>query len=134
MNRLSKERRAQIIGALCEGNSLRATGRMCGVNVNTVMWLLEDVGRACAEYQHRGLRNLCCRRIQCDEIWSFCYAKQKNVPPSKQGQFGYGDVWTWVALHADTNLVPTWAVGPRDVTTAYAFIQDWPPVSPIASS
>jgi len=97
---------------------------MCGADVNTVMWLLEDVGRVCNQYQHRSFRNLRCRRIQCDEIWSFCYAKQKNVPADKQGRFGYGDVWTWVALDADTKLVPTWAVGPRDVATAYAFIQD----------
>jgi IS1 family transposase len=124
MNRLSKEKRTQLITTLVEGNSLRATARMCGVNVNTVMWLLGDVGLACLKYQHRVLRNLRCRRIQCDEIWSFCYAKQKNVPAEKHGQFGYGDVWTWVALDADTKLVPTWAVGPRDVTTAYAFIQD----------
>jgi len=88
MNRLSKEKRTQIVSSLVEGNSLRATARMCSVNVNTVMWLLEDIGRACAEYQDKALRNLPCKRIQCDEIWSFCYAKAKNVPTDKQGQFG----------------------------------------------
>jgi IS1 family transposase len=124
MNRLSKEKRTQVITALVEGNSLRATARMCGVNVNTVMWLLEDVGRVCEEYQRRVFRNLPCKRIQCDEIWSFCYAKAKNVPADKQGQFGYGDVWTWVALCPDTKLVPSWCVGTRDAATAYAFVHD----------
>lgn len=124
MNRLSKEKQTQAITALVEGNSLRATARMCGVNVNTVMWLLEDVGRVCEKYQRRVFRNLPCKRIQCDEIWSFCYAKAKNVPAEKQGQFGYGDVWTWVALCPDTKLVPCWCVGTRGAATAYAFVHD----------
>jgi hypothetical protein len=96
MNRLSKEQRTKIIAALVEGNSLRAVARMCDVAFNTVLKLVPDIGRACAEYQDRVLRNLPCKRIQCDEIWSFVYAKQKNVPADLQGQFGYGDVWTWV--------------------------------------
>jgi len=124
MNRLSKEKRTQIISALVEGNSLRATARMCGANVNTVMWLLEDVGRACESYQRRVLVNLPCKRIQCDEIWSFCYAKQKNVPDDKQGILGYGDVWTWTAICADTKLVPCWYVGYRDAWAAQNFIYD----------
>lgn len=124
MNRLSKEKRTQVIASLVEGNSLRATARMCGVNVNTVMWLLEDVGRVCSEYQSRVFRNLPCERIQCDEIWSFCYAKAKNVPEDTQGQFGYGDVWTWVARCPDTKLVPSWCVGTRGAGTAYEFIHD----------
>ena len=99
MNQFSKEQRTQIIGASVEGNSLRATAPMCGVAFNTVLKLLPEIGKACAEYQ-RVFRNLPCRRIQCDEIWSFCYVKQKNVPADKQGEFGYGDVWTWVAIHA----------------------------------
>lgn len=102
MNKLNKSKRVQIISALVEGNSLRATARMCDVAFNTVLKLLPEVGRACAEYQDRTIRNLTSKRIQCDEIWSFCYAKQKNVPAEKQGQFGYGDVWTWVAIDADT--------------------------------
>ena len=124
MNKLNTQKRVQLIASLCEGNSLRATARMCDVAFNTVLKLLPEVGRACAEYQRRVLRNLPCERIQCDEIWSFCYAKQKNVPADKEGEFGYGDVWTWTALCADTKLVPTWMVGLRDAGTAHAFIED----------
>src|SRR5712692_4926057 len=124
MNRLSQEQRVQVIAALVEGNSIRATVRMIGVAKNTVIKLLAEIGQACAEYQDKTLRNLPCKRIQCDEIWSFCYAKQKNVPADKQGQFGYGDVWTWVALDADSKLVVSWMIGTRGAGTAYEFIQD----------
>jgi IS1 family transposase len=124
MNRLSKDERAKIIAALCEGNSLRATARMCDVAFNTVLKLLPEIGAACESYQREALVNLPCKRIQCDEIWSFCYAKAKNVPADKQGQFGYGDVWTWTALCADTKLVPSWQIGTRDAGTAYAFMHD----------
>ena len=86
--------------------------------------LIKDCGTACADYQNRTLRNLRCRRIQCDEIWQFCYAKGKNVPEEKRGQFGYGDVWTWVAIDADTKLVPCFMIGNRDGQTAKAFIDD----------
>ena len=111
MNKLNREKRAQIIAALVEGNSLRSTSRLCDVAFNTVLKLLPEIGRACMEYQDRTLRNLTCKRIQCDECWCFCYAKQKNVPTDKQGQFGYGDVWTWVAIDSDTKLVPSFMVG-----------------------
>lgn len=124
MNRLNKDKQAKIIAALVEGNSLRATARMCDVAFNTVLKLLPQVGRACAKYQGRVFRNLPCKRIQCDEIWSFCYAKAKNVPADKQGQFGYGDLWTWVAIDADTKLVPSWCVGTRDAGTAFEFMHD----------
>jgi len=124
MNRLNRDQRAKIIAALVEGNSLRAVARMCDVDFNTVLKLLPEIGKACAEYQRHVFVNLPCRRIQCDEIWSFFYAKEKNVPLEKQGQFGFGNVWTWVALDADTKLVPAWAVGSRDAQTAYGFIQD----------
>jgi hypothetical protein len=97
---------------------------MTGVAMNTVLKLLADVGTHCLDYQDKNLRDLPCKRIQCDEIWQFCYAKAKNVPADKQGQFGYGDVWTWVALCADTKLVPCWLVGRRDTYTAHAFIDD----------
>ena len=103
---IEPQKRAQIIGCLVEGNSLRATARMTDTAINTVVKLLVDVGRACAEYQNQTLRNLPCKRLQCDEIWSFCYAKAKNVPDEKKGQFGYGDVWTWTAICADTKLFP----------------------------
>jgi IS1 family transposase len=124
MNQLSIAKRVAIISALVEGNSLRSTTRMVGCSINTVTKLLVDAGEACARYQQEMLRNLTCRRIQCDEIWNFCYAKQKNVPPDKQGQFGYGDVWTWVAIDADTKLVPSLLVGSRDAMHAAHFIAD----------
>ena len=124
MNRLSTAKRAQIVSCLVEGNSIRATCRITGAAKNTVTKLLRDLGCACREYQHRTLRDLPCERIQCDEIWSFCYAKQKNVPEGKRGQFGYGDVWTWTALCADTKLVPSFCLGTRDADTGYVFMQD----------
>jgi hypothetical protein len=124
MNKLSKERQTQIISALVEGNSLRATARMCHADVHTVMWLLEDVGGTCAEYQDKTIRNLTCKRIQCDEIWSFCYAKQKNLPQELAGKFGFGDVWTWVAMDAETKLVVCWRVGGRNAWHAQHFMYD----------
>lgn len=124
MNRLNKEKQTQIVAALVEGNSLRATARMCGANVNTVMWLLEDIGRACAKYQDQAVRNLTCKRVQCDEIWSFCYAKEKNVPEERKGKFGFGDVWTWVAMCADSKLVICWRVGGRNAWHAQHFMHD----------
>jgi IS1 family transposase len=122
MNRLSTERRAQIVGALCEGNSIRATVRMTGAAKNTISKLLLDLGSACSEYQDQTLRDLPCKRIQCDEIWAFVGAKQKNVRDDHPED--YGDVWTWVAIDADTKLVPTWLVGERQAVDAYAFMQD----------
>ena len=124
MNRLSTEERARIIAALVEGVSVRATCRLTGAAKGTVLKLLGDIGRACAEYQDATLRGLRCRRIQCDEIWSFCYAKAKNVPGDKRGQFGYGDVWTWTSIDADTKLAVSWLVGSRDAEAAFAFIDD----------
>src|SRR5205823_5757540 len=106
MNRLNKDKQIQIIKAIVEGNSLRATSRMADVAFNSVLKLLPEVGQVCADYQDRVLRNLTCKRIQCDEIWNFCYAKEKNVPAEMKGTFGYGDIWTWVATDADTKLVP----------------------------
>jgi hypothetical protein len=104
MNRLSINRQTQIISVLCEGNSIRSTARITNTAINTVVRLLRDVGAACAEYQHEHLRNLPCKTIQCDEIWSFCYAKQKNVPEDKQGRLGYGDVGLGLLLM----LIPNW--------------------------
>ena len=97
---------------------------MTGVAKNTVTKLLTDLGIVCSTYQDRAMRDLTCERVQVDEIWSFCYAKAKNVPQEKTGEFGYGDVWTWVALDADTKLVPTYHVGSREVTDAHTFIAD----------
>jgi IS1 family transposase len=124
MNRLSEGQRVQVIAALVEGNSIRATVRMTGVAKDTVIKLLAEVGQACAEYQDRVFRNLACKRIQCDEIWNFVYAKDKNVPADKLGQFGYGSVWTWAAICADTKLIPSWLVAGRDASAAYAFMHD----------
>ncbi len=124
MNRLSTEQRTHIIAALVEDNSIRATCRMTGAAKNTVVKLLVDLGAVCSAYQDTAMRNLSCTRLQCDEVWSFCYAKEKNVPDEHQGEFGYGDVWTWTAIDAATKLVPTWHVGKRDTTAAVAFIDD----------
>lgn len=124
MNKLTSQKRAQIIAALVEGNSLRATSRMTGASKVTILRLLEALGAACSEYQNRVLRNLTCKRIQCDEIWQFCYAKEKNVPADKRGQFGFGDVWTWAAMDADTKLIVTWAIGTRGAGTAFEFMHD----------
>lgn len=123
MNRLSLQDRAKIIGCLVEGMSMRATTRLVGCSINTVTKLLVDLGTACAIYQNETLRNLPCKRIQVDEIWSFCYSKHSNTPPNVRG-FGKGDVWTWVAIDADTKLVPSWLVGGRDAEYAKDFITD----------
>jgi IS1 family transposase len=124
MNRLTTEKRAAIIGCLVEGNSIRATVRITGTAKNTVTKLLVDLGAACAEYQDEALRGLPCKTVECDEIWAFCYAKQKNVPEQFRGTPGYGDVWTWTALCADTKLVPSWLVGERTTEDAIAFMHD----------
>lgn len=124
MNKLTIEKRTQILGMLIEGLSLRATSRLADVSINTVTKLLVDAGNACADYQDRTLVNLKCKRIQVDEIWAFCYAKEKNVPAKKKGQFGFGDVWTWTAIDADTKLVPSFMVGNRDMQSARMFIDD----------
>ncbi len=124
MNKLDQKRRSQVVAALVEGNSIRATVRMTGVAKGTVLKLLVDLGAACEQYQDKALRGLKCQRIQCDEIWSFCYSKQKNVPERFKKKAGFGDIWTWTALCPDTKLVPTWMVGTRHPRTAKAFIRD----------
>jgi IS1 family transposase len=124
MNRLSRTERAAIIRCLVEGNSIRSTSRMTGAARNTIATLLVELGNACADYQDRLLRNLTTKRVECDEIWSFVYARAKNVPEDKRGEFGFGDVWTFVAIDADTKLVPSWMIGGRDPETAALFMQD----------
>ena len=124
MNRLSTEKRAQITGCLVEGNSIRATVRMTGAAKNTITKLLADLGEACAEYQDGALQSLPCKVIEVDEIWSYCYAKQKNVPEQFKGTPGYGDVWTFTAIYADTKLAPTWLVGERTSDDAEFFLTD----------
>lgn len=124
MNQLPLQKRAQILHMLVEGSSLRATSRMADVSINTVTKLLVDVGAACGQYQYQTLRNLPCKNIQVDEIWSFCYSKQKNVETAKAPVEGAGDVWTWTAICADTKLIPSWFVGGRDAEYAEAFLFD----------
>jgi hypothetical protein len=115
VNRLSTEQRARIVGCLTEGNSIRATVRLTGAAKNTITKLLLDLGIACSNYQDRALRNPTCQRVQVDEIWSFVGAKKANVKPEHNSD--YGDAWTFVAIDADTKLVPSWYVGQRDATT-----------------
>lgn len=123
MNKLNTEIRARVVAALVEGNSLRSITRMTGVHRTTVMKLLADLGRACSIYQDRAFRGLTCKRIQCDEIWSFVGSKERNTSPEKKAE-GWGDVWTWTALDADTKLIPCWYVGTRDAGAAYHFMHD----------
>jgi len=124
MNRITKEKQVRIVAALVEGNSLRATARMTDTAINTVIKLLLDLGAACDAYQHKTLVKLPCERVQVDEIWSFVYAKQKNIPANMRGEKGIGDVWTWTAIDADTKLVPSWHVGGRNAEDAAQFISD----------
>ncbi|MGI8425128.1 MAG: IS1 family transposase [Actinomycetota bacterium] len=124
MNKLSRGQRAQIIGMMVEGMSIRSITRLTGVSKNTVAKLLVDAGRACLDYQDRTLRHLSCKRVQVDERWAFVYAKERNVPGAKQAPKGAGDIWTWTAICADTKLVPSWLVGDRSGDTAKRFICD----------
>ena len=124
MNKLPLAKRAQILGLLVEGTSLRATSRLADVSINTVTKLLVDAGTACAAYQDNALRNLLCKRIQVDEIWAFCYAKAKNVATAKAAPEDAGDIWTWTAICADTKLVMSWLIGGRDAGYAQDFIED----------
>ncbi len=124
MNRLSPEKRQQVIASLAEGNSIRATVRMTGVAKNTVTKLLTDMGVVCSALMDREMRNLLCENVQVDEIWAFVGCKEKNVPDERRGEFGIGDVWTWVALDADTKLVPSYLVGSRDIDDARTFMDD----------
>jgi IS1 family transposase len=125
MNKLDATKRVQVIAALVEGNSIRSTVRMTGVAKNTVAKLLVEIGSACSEYMNRVFVNLPCKRVQCDEIWSFVGCKEKNTTAEKFERDGYcGDVWTWIAIDADTKLVPCWLVGGRDPMTARHFVDD----------
>jgi IS1 family transposase len=124
MNSLNLAKRTQILQLLVEGNSMRSTERIVGCSINTITKLLWDVGAACTEFQDSAMRNLPCKRIQCDEIWSFVYAKERNVPTEFQGVFGVGDVYTWTAIDADTKLIPSWFVCTRGLDSAKLFISD----------
>jgi len=124
MNRLPLAKRAQILNLLVEGNSLRSASRIADVSINTVYKLMVDVSEACAAYHDEHVRGVAAKRVQCDEIWSFVYAKQKNVATAKQRDLAYGDAWTWVAIDADTKLVLSYLVGDRDAEYAMALMDD----------
>lgn len=124
MNKLHSAKRAEILGMMAEGVSLRAIARLTGASKNTIVKLLEDAGEAFSDYQDKAFRNLPCRRIQVDEIWSFVYAKAKNVGTAKAAPPQAGDIWTWTAIDAETKLIPSWLVGSRDAHSAQAFIGD----------
>jgi IS1 family transposase len=124
MNKLPSAKRAQILGMMAEGVSLRAISRLTGASKNTLAKLVEDAGEAFSDYQDRMFRDLPCKRVQVDEIWSFVYAKAKNVASAKSAPAEAGDIWTWTAIDADTKLIPSWYVGRRDAEAAHHFISD----------
>jgi IS1 family transposase len=124
MNRLSVVQRTQILSMLCEGSSMRSVSRITGVSINTVSKLLIDAGHACAAFHDASVRNVPAKAVQCDEIWSFSYAKQKNVKFAKAAPEAAGDVWTWTALDADSKLIVSWHVGDRSAYTGIAFMHD----------
>lgn len=124
MNRLNLEDQIRVISALVEGNSIRSTVRMTGVAKKTVLKLLVNVGRVCWVYQHKNLTGLTTKRVECDEIWSFCYSKQGNIPDHLKGKYGVGDVWTWVAMDSDNKLVIAWNIGKRDAGTGFDFMHN----------
>jgi IS1 family transposase len=124
MNRLKPDQRAQILHLLCEGSSIRAITRIMGVSKNTVTKLIEDVGNACTAFHDETVRNVKAKRVQVDEIWSFTYAKQRNVASAKAAPDGAGDTWTWTGIDADSKLIVSWFIGARDGHTARLFVDD----------
>jgi hypothetical protein len=124
MRKLDPKQRAQILHMLCEGNSIRTIERMAGCSKNTISKLLADTGKACAAYHDEHVRNLECRRIQCDKIWSFTYSKQKNVATTKADREGTVDTWTWMALDADSKLIVSYLVGGQEAGYAIDFMDD----------
>lgn len=124
MNKLSTSERVQIIRCLVEGNSINSTCRITGRSKHTVLNLLVNIGEACQKFHDANVRGLACKRLEVDEVWNFCHCKQKNVPQEKRGHFGYGDVWTWTAVDADTKLIVGYLVGGRDGGYAAEFMRD----------
>lgn len=124
MNKLPLKTRVQILNMLCEGSSMRSISRICDVSINTVSKLLVDAGKFCAEFHDQEVRNVTAHRVQCDEIWSFTAAKQKNVAKMKNPVEGAGDTWTWTALDSESKLIISWLVGGRDGEYALAFMDD----------
>lgn len=124
MNKLPLHKRVQILSMLVEGSSMRSISRVVGVSINTVTKLLIQAGEACAAYHDENVRGVKASRVQCDEIWSFCYAKAKNVKAAKSAPSFAGDVWTWTALDADSKLIVSYLVGGRDSEYAIEFMDD----------
>lgn len=124
MNKLPVAKRVQILSMLCEGVSMRSISRMADVSINTVGKMLVDAGEACMDLHDAKVRAVRCKRVQVDEIWSFCGAKQKNVPAMKKPIAAAGDVWTWTALDSDTKLIVGWYVGGRNAVCAWRFMSD----------
>jgi IS1 family transposase len=124
MNKLPLAKRVQILSMLCEGSSMRSVARVADVSFNTVLKLLIDAGKVCAAFHDENVRGVTAKRVQCDEIWSFTYAKQRNVAKAKSAPAEAGDTWTWTALDADSKLILSWMVGGRDGTYALAFMDD----------
>ena len=124
MNKLSTAKRAQILEILVEGMSMRAASRVSKVSINTVTKLMVEAGEACATYHDQAVRDVEARKVQCDEIWAFCYAKDKNVARAKAAPRGAGDVWTWTALDSDSKLILSYEVGDRSGSTAIEFMDD----------
>jgi IS1 family transposase len=124
MNKLDNAKRAQILSMLVESSSMRSVSRIADVSINTVAKLLADAGAACEAFQNEAVRNVHSKRVQCDEIWSFCYAKQRNVATAKAAPDQAGDLWTWTALDADSKLIVSYLIGGRDAGYAHEFMQD----------
>lgn len=124
MNKLPVAKRVQILSLLVEESSLRSISRVCDVSINTVTKLLVDAGAVCAAFHAANVKDVKAKHIQCDEIWSFCYAKNKNVPTAKRKDVAYGDVWTWTGLDADSKLIVSWMVGGRDSDYAMGLMDD----------
>ncbi len=124
MNTLTHEKKCAVVRCLVDGCSVRATSRISGVAFNTVQRITRQLGEACLQYQDNVLRDLSCTRLELDEVWCFCYCKDKNVPAEMRGEPGVGSIWTWTAIDADTKLIPSWRLGARDAANAHAFISD----------
>lgn len=124
INKLNTPQRTQIVAALVEGSSINGTARMTGISKPPILKLLADLGIACEKYHDEHVRNLFCKRVQADEVWSFCFAKDKNLSEELKGRFGFGSVWTWTALEADKKLMVAWLVGDRSIIAAEKFMSD----------
>jgi IS1 family transposase len=123
-SKLTLNERVQILSMLVEGSSMRSINRVVGVSINTVTKLLTEAGEACIDFHDENVRGLNCKRIECDEIWSFVYAKEKSVPAAKSAPTFAGDVWTWTSICADSKLICNWFIGGRDADYAELFMDD----------